>query len=274
MIVSFEVQKISNHGVGNPIVARLVIQSSDLLKFLNTDEANREEILLQCMELHRRLLGCFDIQSRLLFSRNETIENTKKILGEGCNTTPHVVSLQNEVEGFLLASKIYLREIARLLNLLFNAELPSEAGIFWNPKGQKSEVAIWAENTFGLDHEIYKMLTAESEWVAELVRKRNAVEHPGGWSGDLRVINFERMPGGGIRPPVWGREVDGEGEVTDIYSDISHLIDNMLTVAEDIIALAIGINPVSPYISIGMIPENERDGNCPVRLRAVLKTIR
>jgi hypothetical protein len=267
MVTPFEIQKISNHGVGNPIVARLTIQSNDLLQWLNVDQAKRDAIFLHYMELMRRLLACFDIQSRLINAKTETVEHSEKVWKEGNHTTPHVVSLQDEVENFLFASKIYLREVVHLLNLLFDAELPCDSSIFWDPKGKKSKVAMWAEDIFGSDHETTKMLSSEADWISELARKRNAVEHPGGKSGTLRVKNFERLPGGGIRPPVWARDYNEEGEATDIYKDISVLMDNMLTVAEDVLVDAIRVNPRFPMVLIAMIPEQDRDKSCPVRLR-------
>lgn len=267
MVTPFEIQKVSNHGVGNPIVARLTIQSHDLLQWLNVDKVKREAIFSHYMELMRRLLACFDAQSRLINARTETVERSEKIWKEGNHTTPHVVSLQDDVESFLFASKTYLREVARLLNLLFEAGLPCDSSIFWDPKGQKSKVVEWAEDTFGSDHETTNMLASEADWISELARKRNAVEHPGGWSGTLRVKNFERLPGGGIRPPVWSRDYDDEGQATDIYKDISVLMDNMLTVAEDFLVDAIKANPSFPMILIAMIPEQDRDKSCPVRLR-------
>lgn len=270
MVTPFEIQKISNHGVGNPIVARLAIQSNDLLKWLNVDQAKREAILLHYMELKRRLLACFDIQSRLIKARIETVKYSEKVWKEGRYTTPHVVSLQDEVESFLFASKIYLREVAHLLNLLFDARLSRDSSIFWDPKGQKSEVALWAEDAFGSDHETTKMLSSEADWISELARKRNAVEHPGGKSGTLRVKNFERLLEGGIRPPVWARDYSEEGEATDIYKDISVLMDNMLTFAEDVLVDAIRINPIFPMVLIAMIPEKDRDKTCPVRLRPTI----
>lgn len=266
MVTPYEIQKISNHGVSNPIVARLAIQSNDLLKWLNVNQANREAVFSHYMALSRRLLACFDIQSRLIYARAETVKHSEKVWKEGNHTTPHVVSLQDEVENFLFAAKNYLREVAHLLNLLFDAGLQYDSSIFWDPKGQKSKVALWAEGTFGLDHEATQMLSSEADWVSELVRKRNAVEHPGEKSGTLRVKNFERLPGGGIRPPVWARDYNEEGEATDIYKDISVLMDNMLTFAEDVLVEAIRINPSFPMVIIAMIPEQDRDKTCPVRL--------
>ena len=158
MITPFEIQRISNHGTSNPIVARLTIQSNNLLQWLNVDQVKREAIFLHYMELNRRLLTCFDIQSRLINAKTETVEHSEKVWKEGKHTTPYVVSLQDEVESFLFASKIYLREVAQLLNLIFEAELPYDSSIFWDPKGQKSKVAMWAEVTFGSDHGTTKML--------------------------------------------------------------------------------------------------------------------
>lgn len=267
MVTPFEIQKTSNHGTANPIVARLAVQSNELLQWLDVDQVKREAILSHYLELMRRLLACFDIQTRLTNAKTDTIEQSERIWREGNQTTPHVIGLQDEVENFLFSSKVYLREVARLLNLLFEAELPYDSRIFWNPNGQKSEVVRWAEDTFGPDYETTKMLASEADWISELAKKRNAVEHPEGKSGTLRVENFKRIEGGGICPPVWARDYEEQGQATDIYNDISVLMENMLTFAEDVLVDAIRAYPSFPQVLIGMIPEKDRDASCPVRLR-------
>ena len=266
----FIVQQVYEHGAGNPIVARLALQTFDLVQWLDADKKRRENIFAAYLELHRRLLSCFEFQVRLVAARDKTLKDAEEKICRGEYTVPFVISLQAEVEGFLLASKQYLRELARTVNLLFDAGLDTEAKVFWAQNGEISDVARWAMDRFGPDHHFSKMLISESEWVSELVKKRNAVEHPGGRSGALITENFQANEAG-FTPPSWQRSGDNcINEKSDIYCDLDVLMSNLLTFAEDLLVSAIQLNPVIPMVIFAEIPVQQRDPNSPVRIRPVL----
>lgn len=265
----FVFQKTSNHGSSNPIVARLAIQTFDLIQWLNVSDEEKKAIIDNYLDLQRRLLNCFDIQQRLLAARDEALSGAVEIWGSGQNTVPHVIGMQDEVENFLFSAKTYLREVARLLNNLFRANLPNEAAIFWDPKGGESKVAQWAKDRFGEDHGTTRMLLSEADWIGEIVRKRNAVEHPNGKSGVLKVVNYERIAAG-IIPPHWSREGTSPIGPTDLYKDISVTMDNLLTLGEDLLIEAIRNDPAFPQIILAFVPEEDRDPKAPVRIRATV----
>lgn len=265
----FVFQKISNHGSENPIVARLSIQTIDLIRWLKATEEEKKLIIENYIELQRRLLNCFDIQRRLLVARDEALGNAVTIWESGQNTVPHIIGLQEEVEGFLFSAKTYLREVARLLNSLFRANLPNDAAIFWDPKGGESKVAKWSKDRFGEDHATTRMLASEADWIGEIVRKRNAVEHPGDKSGILKLTNYERVAAG-IIPPHWSRVGANHVDATDIYKDISVIMDNLLTLAEDLLIEAVRNQPLFPQIILAFIPEKDRSPEVPVRVRATV----
>lgn len=260
----FIIQKTSNHGTENPIVARLAIQTVNLIKWLAVDDQEKKAIIDIYLDLQRRLLNCYDIHQRLLLARENTLADAVTVWSQGQRTIPHVIGLQEEVESFLFAAKTYLREVARLLNKLFQADLKNDSSIFWDPKGRESDVAIWAKRHFGEDHETAKMLASEADWIGEVIRSRNAIEHPEGWSGTLIINNFEARPEG-IVPPSWARQGAQAKAPSDLYNDIQITLDNLLTFAEDLLVDAVRANPVFPQIIIVHIPEAERNKDVPIR---------
>jgi hypothetical protein len=98
----FVIQKISEHGTSNPIVARLTIQTFNLLEWLDCDAQRKEDLIGAYLELNRRLLQCFDHQQRLVVARAKTVEATQGVLEKGNYSVPFVIGLQEEAEGFLL----------------------------------------------------------------------------------------------------------------------------------------------------------------------------
>jgi hypothetical protein len=87
---------------------------------------------------------------------------------------------------------------------------------------------------------------------------RNAVQHPGGWSGTLHIVNYEYTPGG-IRRPVW--YLDGEAP-SRMLEEMEGLCDQMLAFADELIALIVDHNLAPPF-QLYEIPEDKRDPNLP-----------
>ena len=55
----------------------------------------------------------------------------------------------------------------------------------------KQSLITFAERTFGADDPKAKFLRELSPAVERVVTYRNAAEHEGGWSGTLRIVNFQ-----------------------------------------------------------------------------------
>jgi hypothetical protein len=182
---------------------------------------------------------------------------------------PHVLRLEAIVEAFLYEAKNYLRDLLDLFKVLYGCTL-RDASAFADMKEEgQSKLVKWAIRTFGAEHDLCKLLLTEQEWTTEVVRKRNAAEHPGGRSGTLVIKNIE-LDGalaGKYLPPRWKRSgcVDSA-----ILRDMDCILDNLLSLAEDLLVLAIRNNPISNIIEFYEIAPAERDPCCPVRLRISL----
>lgn len=74
--MAFRIQKLSDYGTANPIVARLSLQTQDLLPFYNLSDKQKEEIFgLFFSSLQPKLMTCFRIMEQLTKEVRERQEN-------------------------------------------------------------------------------------------------------------------------------------------------------------------------------------------------------
>ncbi|MGO9048178.1 MAG: hypothetical protein ACLQFW_15035 [Xanthobacteraceae bacterium] len=266
--MAFEIRKINDVGVGHPVVARLGVQAGDLIPWIDIEEAKRKEIAeLYGRTLTDRLLRCRKFRDDLVNRANEAAESVKPQKDKRVREVPHVIGLQGIAEGFLYEAKNYLRDLLNLFRIVYGCEL-TDASAFTNLKGEgDSELVNWAVSTFGSDHDLTKLLRTEQEWIAETIRMRNAVEHPGGLSGTLTVNNIRIDPNqpNSYIPPTWART--GRAE-SNIAKDMDCNLDNMLTLAEDLlVGVVMDKSKSKNLITVREIPKEDRNPKCPIRLR-------
>lgn len=269
--MNFVITKISNHGVSHPFVARLSVQTSELIKWADLPKEDQQAVTeLYMTTLQPRLLKCFDILFRL---RKALEESAARVASEHNQNDgrvrgmPHVVGLQGEVESFLYETKNYMRDLLTVLRIFFGFNKMA-ASQFYDVKGNgESRVAAWSRKKFGANDDLTKLLKSEQGWVEQLIRMRDAAEHPGGWSGSLTVHNVHLHPQGFI-PPSWSRTGCPE---SDIFTDMETTMDNLLTMAEDLLVASIHKRSIFPTITFYEIAENDRNPEMPQRLRVGLE---
>jgi hypothetical protein len=268
--VNFVITKISNHGVSHPFVARLSVQTSELIKWADLPKEDQQAVSeLYMATLQPRLLKCFEILCRLRKALEESAAsaaNEQKQNDGRIRAMPHVVGLQGEVESFLYETKNYLRDVLSVLRFFlgFNKIAASQ---FCDVKGKgESQVAAWSRKKFGADDDLTKLLKSEQVWVEQLARMRDAVEHPDGWSGRLTVHNVRLHPQGFI-PPSWSRTGCPE---SDIFTDMETTMDNLLNIAEDLLVACIKKRPAFGMVEFYEIEEKDRNLEIPQRIRVGL----
>jgi hypothetical protein len=246
------VQKISDHGTENPIVARLSLQTQGLLQWCGLSPEKKEEVFgIYCTRLQRRLLKCSDIVVRLKKSRDQSISNVASVVEQGAHSAPFVISLQDELETFLFEAKLFLRDTLNVINVFFGTTF-NEASAFIPIRGKKdskSRLVSWGARTLGSEHPFVKMLSTEEYWISDIINSRNAVEHPGGHSGTLMIENFKITPVG-LTPPTWTRVGNEPCPSTFVFHDLDVFQHNMLTFAEDILLCGIKNHPIVPHLPV------------------------
>ena len=112
------------------------------------------------------------------------------------------------------------------------------------------------------------LLQEVKECVDRLIRMRNAVEHPGGYSGELCIENFTHEPDGALREPTWSRKVDGELAYgpCSIRVEMETAIHNFLILGEEVLALwAMNNLKLPSLMRLVPVPPGERDPKCPTK---------
>lgn len=270
--MGFIITKISNHGVSHPFVARLSVQTSELIRWSDLPKQDQDAVNeLYMTTLQPRLLKCFDICTRL---KQGLVESAASVAKEQAQqqdrrirSMPHVVGLEGEVESFLYESKNYLRDLLNLFRIFFGFNKLA-ASQFYDVKGKgESQLANWSRNKFGRDDELTRLLRSEQAWVEQVVRMRDAVEHPGGYSGTVTVHNV-RLSARGFVQPCWSRGGTAESEV---LGDMETTMDNLLTIAEELLVACIKKRLAFQMVEFQEIPEHDRNPEIPQRLKVGLK---
>ena len=263
------IQKTSDYGTQHPAFARLVIQTSELIQWSSLPKDSRTAILeLFTDKLKPRLLKCDEILSRLTQRLSQSCEEVASQEQQpGIRVIPFVVGLNVEAENFAYEVKNYLRDLLGIFRIFFECTLVN-ARAWYDPKRNgDSELVQWARQEFGADDKLTELLRTEQPWCGEWIRLRNALEHPDDMSGTVIIYNVRAHPDG-LVPPSWSR--DGSTP-TDLFAHMGVAIDNMLTLAEEVLILSIGKKKSFDNIDFYEIPREKRDAQVPQRFEVGLK---
>jgi hypothetical protein len=264
-------QKLADHGTSNPIVARLGPQVTELCDFFRLTKEQKEEIFeILAVNVTKRCLECFDIhrdfEESILGIRKEISEKGLQYQSNGkVLSLPSVPRVQEKAERFLYVTKSSLRDLQRIFKVFFGKDFGDGANY--------KAVIKWSEKTFGKDDPLTKQLTKDYElWIKELIAKRNAVEHPGGYSGHLIIKDYTTVNHEGsikICEPIWYRNSD---RPTHILNDMEVHVHNCFTFAEEIFILSLQKlkSLVNLPIRIVEIPETQRPKEMPIRFRMAM----
>jgi hypothetical protein len=263
----FEIRKTSNYGTRHPVYARLKVQTSELLHWADLSKAARQDVMEVYFGLADRLLRCHEIVEWLTTELEAAIREFCPDADSRMIDVPHISDLRGEVENFLYEGKNYLRDFLTVINIFFGANFTEASAFYSTKENQKSALVKWAKKKFGIADHFTTMLVSEQEWTGELIQKRNAVEHPGGKSGTLYIENFTITAYRDVALPHWRRD---QNTPTYLFSDLTMYLENMLTLAEDILVSCIHHKLQHDVIQFVEIPPEDRRADCPVRITVQL----
>jgi hypothetical protein len=253
-------EKISDYGTNNLIIARLVFYTQDILSKMQISKAVIDPILeLMLNSLSPRLLE-MDKKKNLLEKKiQEAIKEANaqnKINNTSNKTIPYVTNLKVECESFLYLSKLFLRDLSSLFDLM---------GYEGFSGSNYSKLSKIATQKFSTKSGITKCLLQYEPMAKRLVRMRNNVEHPKSCS-NIEILNFE-VKNNKLLDPVWCYE----GFCEEIMSDFTNITKNLLCLAEELfLNLLLESNLLTLPITFNEIPENLRNPECPVRFQVKL----
>ena len=210
-------------------------------------------------------MACFHIREKLaeeVRAHQQSIdEHGVPIQARGrAYTLPSIHDLEHRAESFLYSGKSVLRDLTQVFDVLFDKD--------FNRQVCYDKVLKWARQKFGEDDDFVEMLKDDqSKWIERIVRMRNAVEHPGGHSGVLRIENFSSGECGhiiAVVEPVWYLNDD---ERTSIVQEMGVMVSNLLTFCEETLILCLERFKKHRPLVVVEIPEAERDPAGPVRFQ-------
>jgi hypothetical protein len=259
-------------GTTNPIVARLTVQTLEILQQCALTKEKADEIgAIYLNSLVKKLLRCAEIEERLKGDANRKRAGYKPP-GRGAVSVelPQILQLEEECHNFLYEAKNFLRDLVRVFSLLYGTKF--EDASEWIPptKGGGDSVMAFAAKTFGEDHVNTTYFRQLPTCIAPFIYMRNAVEHPKGYSGELKITNFAFGADGKLTDPVWSREKDGNIEYgpLPIIEDMHVAVHNLLLLAEDILIMWARANLVAPSLmEVTVVPESKRNPLCPIKHR-------
>ena len=263
-MAAFVLQKISDRGSSDPIVARTALQTFELAQPF-VAEAVRQELGTIAMDVQRRLSECATIRDELQREIDEALDAARK---SGLNVQasgrtveiPSIIRLEERAERFLYSAKLCLRETARLFKPLFGQHFDENYKSFTE----------WAIEEFGAADPLSALLLGDRPWIAHVIEMRNGIEHPTHRAGPLHIRNFhldqEAVPPQ-LRPPEWWQ---GTSPPSSIYADMGTVTDNLLTFYEELLVVSLLKVNRSPIITIAEIPESSRREEAPLRFKVTL----
>jgi hypothetical protein len=266
--MAFEMRKTSNWGTKHPVVARLKVQTCELLQWTNLRKEKRDHITAVYFDAAERLLKSHEIYGRLVIARDAALTEVYEQKDPRVRNVPNVIGLRGELESFLYEGKNFLRELLNAVNAFFQTEFHEASDFVDLSEKNSGKVLAWTIQTFGRTSDFASSLLSDQEWIRELIRKRNAVEHPGGRSGTLMIDNFRIMHDGTLVHPVWRR---GLNLSSYVFPDLENCLHNMLTFGEDLLASCVKHSGMPDLVEFAEISENNRSPSCPERLMAQLK---
>lgn len=265
--MQFQLKKVSDHGTSNPIVARLSLQTQELVKFVDITNEKKDEIFaLFHGEIQPRLLECDDILQQIT---KEVLEVSSQLKEKGFKTqskgrvieVPYIIRLDQRIEQFLYSAKSALRDLAKIFDIFFNEKFTA---------ARYDKVLAWAENEFGQESDLVQTVKDNHDlWISKVVSMRNAVEHPGGFSGHLHIRNFELVSEGhsdhpAIEEPTWYLN---DEERVSIVKDLQTIVSNILGFSEDILVVCMYMKGIPDICQVVEVPVSDRNPDRAFRLQ-------
>lgn len=267
----FEVKKYLEHGTSNPIVARLSLQPLEILGQCNVTEEQRDKIGGAYVgSLVKKLLRCWEIEEGLRAEFDKGVASYKPpSRGAVWVDVPQMPRLEEECHNFLYETKNYLRDLIQVFNLLYGTDFKEASEWVRASKGKQS-VIDFAAKTFGGSDIKTVFFGQMSTCIEPFIDMRNAVEHPKGHSGELKITNFARDADGRLADPVWSRQKDDKTEYgpLPIVGDMRVAVQNLLILGEDLLIMWAMTHLTMPdAMAVTVVPESQRAPQCPIKYR-------
>ncbi len=232
-------------GSKNPVVARTILQSKDILgSVILRQGIHKKSLLAHMWKCSRHLIECELVlnsivsdTTHLMTKCDDVIELHKK--ASHIPTLPQVPNLEQRVVSYLGNGKRLLEEAHRFLCIFYDApdcDANFQAYLDWMFK-----------HCPGAEY-VVKLLEGDRDWIKQMAWCRNALDINHAKSGfSVTINNFKLYPGNKFATPTWESDFSAKGGValskpTDLLHDLGVFRSNMLTFLEELFLLCIRDN--------------------------------
>lgn len=250
----FKIQKISDVGTDNPIVAGLTIGLFDIVKMAEIDEATQDVIntanfnIVQSLTKAEKigLKICEDIEA-VMAELNKTGVKTQSF--ERCVDVPSTKDL-DDVREFLKYCKQSLQELVKVINVFCDtgSSLPRYDKIckkFKDIYGDKDPVYLQTQQ----DHD---------GWLKKLLDLRNADEHPDTMIPKGKQLYYDFDINWSEEHKKWIVGLPHFYEGTSVYELVKASIHNIFTFVEEMNILFLQ-KKMPKMVEICKVPEEQKD---------------
>lgn len=251
----FQFQQTADYGTSNPIVARVLFQWFDILKFYRLPK-DRHDLIMFALhsEVVPRMIQCERIAASLKADVSKGLAEGIKPQGKAIGL-PSALNLKNRAEDFLLNAQMALRDYSAVFAPLLGKKIL---------KGNMGLVLKWAEKELGADDIFTKELRRDHDgWITYILDMRDVIAHPDSKKGPFTIHNFETV-GGQLAEPTW--HLRGKARAS-IVAEMETINNNLLLCCEMTFFNALGLLPLTAPCMIVEIPEAQRDPANPIRFR-------
>lgn len=245
---------IADVGSGNPIIARVLLQSVEALNFCSVERLPVIKVLHTCKEV---LVSCEVIARRVCDRIDATAAEIQVQLdtnpARALNPFPQVPDLQVDCSTFFVLANRCLKSVCELPALFL--QLPRVDSNF-DHLADRLAAAIG-------DTPLTAFVRGNAQWVRYLIELRNFDEHP----RDMRTIvrNFHLHSGRQVGAPTWQIE-GGEQPAAPIRDQMPAAVSFLLGLAEDMVVYLVERCSSFP-LEVGLIPEAEIRNEAPFKYR-------
>lgn len=260
--------KTHDVGSGSPFVARTFITAHKMLKQSGALDEKRTAAALSLMhDLKETLLQCSTASEVFCSAVDEAMaavdaSGFRRIKGmNSLEVFPTVHDINGKVTAFLISARRVITEICQI------------PPIFWKQGRPHSALEPLLEKELGprleSDHLLVRFLQGFVPGTKRIVDLRNGQEHSLTTRGPrLELRNFEHVPNGQIRAPVW--YLEGE-EPQDICAPMRAIPMFLLDLAEGMFVGALAANlPKWPPFFVHEVEEPAL--SCPIRYQLMIDT--
>jgi len=250
----FKIQKISDVGTGNPIVAGLTIGLFDIVKMAEIDKETQEAINESNFKIVQSLTKAEKIGMQIRAHINTVMEELKKAgvqtqSFERCVNVPSTEGL-DDVREFLKYCKQSLQELVQIINLFCDtgSSLPRYDKICNKLKvvyGDADPVFLQVQQ----DHDV---------WLKKLLDLRNADEHPDTMIPQGKQLFYDFDINWFDQHQKWIVGLPHFYEGTSVYELVKASIHNIFTFTEDVNILFLQ-KKMPKIVEIQKVPNDQRE---------------